>query len=382
MFTRIIQLLQRNRKSKIFFLGFCFALLSLFPIFRNFYYSNGILTYERHIAILEKRSEFYNPWQYRILCPGIVEGMMWVYNNTIDKIYPIEQKFAYTFNATSAPTEETLKFFKLLNTKGAIKYLIIFIFFRFVEHLLIFLLAYVVWSYFIRNNWLIFFGLIFLTLAMGNSIAAADLAFNTYMDNILYLLTACIILYRKSPLWLLAIVPLGALNRETSIMIPFLYFISQMDFKNLNLRSFRFSHISFPPKKVWFITALAYVIFFVIFFSLRIYFGYREPQMWKVPSGLPMLKLNLLSPVAFKAYFEMIGTFGVIPFIILYVFRRFPHILKLWFIAIVPVWFFVHEYTVVTYQTRLFLVPIILVFLPMMLWLIENEARKSLTFKV
>jgi hypothetical protein len=31
---------------------------------------------------------------------------------------------------------------------------------------------------------------------------------------------------------------------------------------------------------------------------------------------------------------------------------------------------------VVTYQTRLFLVPTILIFVPMLLWLIENESKK------
>ena len=73
----------------------------------------------------------------------------------------------------------------------------------------------------------------------------------------------------------------------------------------------------------------------------------------------------------------MIGTFGVIPFIILYKFRRFPALLRLWFIAIVPLWFSVHLLTVVTYQTRLFLVPSILIFLPMMMWLIENSMTQK-----
>ena len=39
----------------------------------------------------------------------------------------------------------------------------------------------------------------------------------------------------------------------------------------------------------------------------------------------------------------------------------------------VPVWFAAHYITVVAYQTRLFMVPVILIFMPMMLWLIESE---------
>ena len=92
----------------------------------------------------------------------------------------------------------------------------------------------------------------------------------------------------------------------------------------------------------------------------------------------PMVKLNLFSSVGVKSYFEMIGVFSVIPLIILYKFKSFPLLLRVWFAGIVPVWFAVHIYSVVIYQTRLFLVPVILIFIPMFLWLIENEyARKK-----
>jgi hypothetical protein len=362
---------------KILFLAFCFSLLSLYPIFRNFYYGNGILTYQRHIAFLEKRSEFYNPWQYRVLSPMIVEGILWIYNHTVDKVYPVEEKIHFNPHSTTGNTEVTDQFMELAKNKGAVRYMIVFVLFRFLENLAIFFLAYLLWSYFIKNDWLIFFGLLFLTLAMGNSVAVADLTFNTYIDNILYLLAACLIVYHWNPLWLLPIILLGALNRETSIMIPFLYFVSQMDFRNISRKGIRLSDIRFPPLKVWILTLAQYMLFFTLFFWIRHYFGYRPQQEWKVPAGLPMLRLNLLSTIGLKSYFEMIGTFAVIPFIILFTFRRYPYLLKLWFIAVVPVWFFVHLLTVVTYQTRLFLVPLILIFLPMMMWLIENDRRPA-----
>jgi len=377
MFTRITQLLRRNRRFKIIFLFFCFSLLSLYPIFRNFYYGNGILTYQRHIAFLEKKSEFYNPWQYRVLCPYLVESMLWTYDHTIDKIYPIEEKIHFKVESTTGTTAVTDNLSDLIGHKGAIKYLIVFIVFRYLEHMFIFLFSYILWSYFIKNNWLIFFGLLFLTLSLGNGVAVADLTFNTYIDIILYLLTACIIVFKKSPWWIIPIITLGALNRETSIMIPFLYFISLTDFRQIDWKRFRISAIRFPSLPVWMMTVVAYAIFFSIFIGLRIHYGYRPQQVWKVPAGLPMLKLNLFSPSGLKSYFEMIGTFAVIPLIILYKFKGFPYLLKVWFIGIVPIWFLIHLLTVVTYQTRLFLVPEILIFLPMMLWLIEDSIRKE-----
>jgi hypothetical protein len=382
MFTRITQLLQKSSRFKIFFFFICFSLLSLYPIFRNFYYGNGILTYKRHIAFLEKKSEFYNPWQYRVLCPAIIEGMVWVYEHTVDKIYPIEEKLNLKIESSTGTTAVTDSLSELVQQKSAIRYMIIFILFRYMEHMAIFLFTFSLWSFFIKNNWLIFFGLLFITLSMGNAVAVADLTFNTYVDIILYLLTACIIVYRKNPWWLIPIIFLGAFNRETSIMIPFLYFVSFTNFEHVNWKHFRLSAIRFPRFQIWVLTAMAYFIFGIIFVGLRIHYGFVPQQVWKAAAGFPMLKLNLFSTFALKTYFEMLGTFSVIPFIILYYFKRCPHILKLWFISIVPIWFSVHLITVVTYQTRLFLVPEIVIFLPMMLWLIEDSFRRGYNSEV
>lgn len=367
---------EKSRAIKLF-ICCCFALLSLFPIYRSFYYSNGLLTYERHVAILEGKSEFYNPWQYRILAPYSIEAMMWVYNHTIDKIYPIEEKFQFQIENTSGLDPNTSKFVSLMQTPGVIKYMIIFIFFRFVEHVFVFYLAWILWSYFVKSKWLIFFGINFLALALGNSVAAADLAFNTYLDNIFYLLTAIIILYRKNRNWLFLIVPLAAFNRETGLLIPALYFISQTNFSRFSFRKWNVKDIGWPQWNTWIFVALLYLIYISIFVCLRIYYGYVPPQIWKVPAGLPMLKLNLFSAVGVKAYMELLGTFAVIPLIILYKFKAFPLLLKKWFIFLVPIWFAVHYVSVVAYQTRLFLVPIIIIFLPMILWLVENSVLEK-----
>ena len=379
MFTPTTPLSHENKKIATWFICCCLAILSVFPIYRNFYYSNGLQTYERHRAVIEQRSEFYNPWQYRILCPYIVEGMMWVYNNTVDKIYPIEQKMNFSIQSTSGTTDETDQFVKLMRTPGAMKYMIIFVFFRFIEHLFIFYLAWKLWSHFVKSKWLIFLGINFLALALGNAVTVADLSFNTYMDIILYLLTANIIVFNKNENWILPIALVAAFNRETAILIPALFFISQTDFTSFSFKNFNLKTIRFPQKSTWLVTIAAYVIFFSIFIGLRIHFGYREQQIWKVPAGLPMLQLNLLSAVALKAYMELIGTFAVIPLIILYNFKQFPHLLKKWFLFLTPIWFLVHYLSVVAYQTRLFMVPFILIMLPMMLWLVEKEIKTAST---
>jgi hypothetical protein len=237
----------------------------------------------------------------------------------------------------------------------------------------IFYLAWRLWAFFVKSKWLLFIGINFLALVLGNAVTAADLSFNTYMDIIFYLLTANIIVYNKSPWWLVLITILAAFNRETGIMIPALYFISKTDFTAFSFRKFNVKSIVFPKKDTWFFTICLYIVFISIFIGLRWYYGYQPQQTWKANAGLPMLKLNLIGSAGIKAYLELIGTFGVIPLILIYKFKSFPHLLKKWFLFLVPVWFAVHYVSVVAYQTRLFMVPMVLVMLPMMLWLIDTE---------
>jgi hypothetical protein len=369
--------LQKNNRKASLLLAFCFALLSVYPIYRNFYYSNGLLTYERHRAVIEKRSEFYNPWQYRVLCPYTIEGLLWVYNHTIDKIYPIEQKLHFSIESTSGTGAETDQFVKLLQTPGAMKYMILFIFFRFIEHFFIFYLVWGLWQYFIKSKWLVFFGVNFLALALGNAVTAADLSFNTYMDIIFYLLAAHIIVFKKNPNWLLLLTPLAAFNRETGLLMPALYFISQTDFTAFRLSKFNIRDIGFPGRATWLLTIVCYVLFLSIFIGLKWYFGYRPQQVWKAPAGLPMLKLNLFSAVGVKAWLELIGTFAVIPLVLLYRFKTYPYLLRKWFLFLVPLWFAVHFVSVVAYQTRLFMVPMVLVIMPMLLWRVEQETIRA-----
>lgn len=376
MFTHTTPSLQKSHKPAKWFLLLVFAMLSVYPIYRNFYYSNGLKTYERHIALLEGRSEFYNPWQYRVFSPYVAEGLMWVYNHTIDKVYPIEDKMNFQIDNTSGVNEETEQFVQLMQTKGAMKYMIVFILFRFMQHFLIFYLVWRLWQHFVSNKWLILLGISFLALAFGNAVNAADLSFNTYTDISLYLITALIIVKNRNPYWLIPITIIAAFNRETGMMIPALYFISKTDFTQFKLSN-PIKTIGFPPLPTWVLTIVLYILFLSIFIGLRMHFGYQEQQTWKAEAGLPMLKLNLMSAVGMKAYLELIGTFAAIPLVILYTFKRYPHLLKKWFIFLVPVWFAVHFLSVVAYQTRLFMVPMVLILMPMTLWLIESTIRKE-----
>lgn len=372
MFIRIIQLLRRNKLKRILFSSACLILLSSYPIYKNYINGEAITTYSRHRAIIENRSEFYNPWQYRILCPLIIEGAKFIYDNTVDKVFPIEEKIHFQFNETSTPTPDTKRFISEIRQPQVIKYLIIFLSFRFIENLLIFIFAFSLFSYFIKNNWLIFGALVLMSWAMGNAVSASDLTFNTYLDILLYLITACIIVFRANPWFILLISIVGAFNRETSIMIPYLFYISAIDLHQFK-KGLRLSKIKLPSARTFLIASTSFMAYLMIFILIRIYYGYQPQTEWKVPAGLPMLKLNLFSFVSVKCYFEMFGAFSVLPLVCLLKFKSCSRILQLWFIAIVPIWFFVHFYSVVAYQSRLFLMPTFLIFIPMFLEVIERS---------
>lgn len=261
-----------------------------------------------------------------------------------------------------------------MNNPDFVKYNIIYSGYRFFLNIGIYLLSYILLSFFIKNKWLIYFGLIFISLALGNSVNESDFTLHTYIDDILYLFAALVILYKKNDWYILLITIIGALNRETCLLIPFLYLISNIDWRSIKIQKLNLIKIIAPTSKVFMVTALSGISYILIFIAIRWYYGYEPQTEWKVPAGLPMLKLNLLSAIGIKSYFEMIGLFSIIPLLCMYKFRESSRILKIWFIGIVPIWFIVHWLAVVAYQSRLFLVPMLIIFIPMMLEIIEKNS--------
>ena len=71
----------------------------------------------------------------------------------------------------------------------------------------------------------------------------------------------------------------------------------------------------------------------------------------------------------------MYGVFGFLPIWCLFLFKEMNPKLKIFFIVIVPVWFAVHFISVVAYQSRLYLVPTLLIFFPAVLQHIENQIQ-------
>lgn len=347
--------------------------MAIYPIYQNYYRGNAIEQYQRHQDFMAGRSMFYNPWQYRVLCPWLVEGAYRLADATVFGMVNFSSVGLHTPDNSGEKNEMTKRIMALSQDPSFVKYNIIFIGFRLVEHLVIFWLAWIYFSQFFKNHLLIWCGLMFISLSMGNAVIDSDLSFNTYMDVILYLLAGIVITRRLNAWWIVVIAVAGAFNRETSLLIPLIYFASIVDYSNLRgWRKWTKEHIN---QIIAVVASL--VLFAAIFALIRTHYGYVPATRWRVPAGPEMLKLNLFSVVSAKTYMEMFGVFGILPFACMVGFKRMNSTLKIFFLALVPVWFAVHLWSVVCYQTRLFLVPTILVFLPAVLELIEKKILDS-----
>lgn len=319
-------------------------LLSLFSVYRSFHYGRGKQTYERHVEFLERRTLFPNPWQYRVLMPALTEVTYKVAGRAYEPL----------ISSVLGTSQERTRY---------LAYLVHFALWRVVLQVIIFILLYESYRTFIHSDRLLIFGGLWLAFAMGNAIKDSDLSLNTYADVLFY---ACALLFwvRLAPAWYF--VPLmfvATLNRETDMLI--------------------LAFALFPRPGSWrldrervLVMGLAALTAGLVFLGVRAYYGQLPHNDYYVPVGLPMLRLNLFSAMAPYTYMEVLGTVSVLPVVMLLSWRALRPIWRQLFLLIVPVWFLVHLVSVVCWESRLFLVPLVVVFLPAVLDLVMN-ARTS-----
>jgi hypothetical protein len=378
MFIPTTQSLLKNKFFVTLMVLLVIAWMAVYPIYNNYYKGLAIEQYERFVDWKAGHSMFFNPWQYRVLCPMLVEGLYQLFDHTVFAIFPIH---APEYNLPGNAQDKnaiTQKMLMLSSNPEFIKYSVVFVLFRFLEHLLIFWLAFKYFSLFVKNQALIILGVMLVPIFMANGVMDSDLAFNSYMDVILYLWAGIVIVKDLNWWWIVLISVLGAFNRETSLLIPVIFFFSKVEWTNLKaVPVFLKDNI-----KLIAVCVTATVLFLAIFVSVRVYYGYQPQTQWRVPAGPQMLKLNLFSGVAVKSYNEIFGVLGFLPIWCLLFFKQMNRNLKIFFIALVPVWFAVHFISVVAYQGRLFLVPCFLVFLPAVLEYIDSFSNRPATLEI
>lgn len=281
----------------------------------------------RHHAVIV--GEAKNPWQYRIFSEWLIEGMVLLAN-----------------------------FFGLRQP-----YFAVFVLLRVFQNITIY---YLVYLYYRRLNYDYFstlVGVMFVTGSLLNSFHQSDLSFNTYFDVIFYLCAGLLIL-KHSFSWIPLLMLFASLNRETSGLIPFLTL------------SIIYKQKGFPLGMFYVILSL--IIWGGVFVLLRAFFPAAELFIpYGYYPGIQLLTYNL-SDSTFQLLFRF---FGFVPLFGIAVYSNWPLILKRFFLVLIPVWFIIHFVSSVISETRLFLVPQLLIFIPLSLLFVQTLWKKIINVK-
>lgn len=282
------------------------------------------LQIQRHNDVLQGSAP--NPWQYRILADYLVEGVIQLFKN-LDVSHPVGSAF---------------------------------IAFRFVQNVLIFWLAYSYYRKLTLPPAHALVGMAVLAWGMTYATYDSDLQFNTYFDMIFYLLAGLLIL-AKRPLWMIPLMVLAALNRETSGLIPFLVLALILPW-----------NASANNRKIILPAVAGLVIFAIIFAGLRLMY---PNQPISVPHGqhmgLELLRYNLFRALTWT---QLFATVSIVPALALLAYRKWPAPLQVFFWVLIPVWMLIHPFTSVMAETRVFLVPQVLILIPGALFLLKTDS--------
>jgi len=275
------------------------------------------------IPFLDKWELFYhnqvlqgcagNPWQYRVLSVWIVSGIIW--------------------------TTKTLQ----LHHPEAVA----FIAFKFIQFCILGCLAYLYYRKLGLSKERVVFGLILLSYFVTLSNYKSDFRFNTYTDIIFYLAAGLLILNKKEDLVWLVCIP-AILNRETSLLIPFMLLAA-----NVNRRE--------KAKRI----AYCLGIMAMLYLCLRLYFpGQKQVGCYGFHIGINLYLFNLLN---IDTVPQMLRVFNVVPILALLNHRNYSNELRIWFWVLCPIWFVAHLFLSGIAETAVLLVPAIVFIIPAVL---------------
>lgn len=269
---------------------------------------------ERHNAVLYGRP-IYTAWKYRLLSEMVVEAGI----------------------RAGAPL--------------GIAYETVFIAVRILQNIAIFLLAAGWFRLLGSSIYVTVAGLMLIAWAMTQALFNSDLQFNTYADLIFYLIAAILIFSGKF-IWVIPLMLLASLNRESSVLIPLLLLGSQLQLRPLRIE-----------RRVALIGLLSLAVWAAMQLALRQVYGWNPGNGVTFP-GLALLLRNVTQAVTWRNLFL---TLNIVPFLALYQLRRAPALLQRFFWTLVPLWFAIHFVAAAADETRLFLVPYIVVLVPIVL---------------
>lgn len=275
-----------------------------------------------------------NPWQYRVLSEYVLELM-----------------FRLKAPESDIVDNSTKEVIGRWNTD-------IVLLLRMIQNILIFLLF--AWYLQILNlsRRRILLGISLLGTILAITAYKSDFCLNSYFDVLFFIIIGVLIL-KSRYIWIIPIIILAALNRETSGFIPIML---------IALSIIRFPNLKIANRIEMLLTGIiTMVIYIFIFFLLRASFPPQVSNTLYWPMLRPgwVILFNLTYVPAWSLLFSV---FGLLPFLSIKTIKIWPPILKAFFWILVPAWVFCIYFLGDVQETRLLLVPIILVILPGLLF--------------
>jgi len=240
-----------------------------------------------------------------------------------------------------------------------------FISLRFFQNVLILLLAALYYTKLGLGRRGSLLGLSLIAWGMTQAIYDSGASLDTYFDLVFYLLAALAILYHRD-LWIVGICLIAACNRETSLLIPFMFLAARLDLERRPRLSSRATYIG----------TAALVASLLVFMGLRLAFGPRPLAIaYGNEPGFELLAYNVGRVVT---WIQLVATVGVIPIIALVSIHDCPRALRRFFWVLVPAWILVHLFLSVMAETRLLLVPYVVAFIPAAIFGLVREGQTRL----
>ncbi len=321
----------------------CAVILSFFTV----YYQMQFMGLEWYETVQWGRTQQVilgasgTPWQYRLFTEGIVYGAV------------------HLLESLGVP--------RPVGTA--------FILVRFLQNTLAFSLA--VWFYrklglsLAQGLW----GVALLAYGMCHGLYDGDLTFNTYTDISLFLTAGLLILYNK-PLGLIPLMLIAPFNRETSGCIPFMLLFAYWPGIKSSL-----SNGGVSWRNICVIAALCLGFWVMIVGGLRLVYGVR-PYIVPTAGKSPIIPLLMFNLTWWRTWVFLFATLGLMPLLAIASWRGWPIPLQRFFWAVVPVWFPIHFSLAHAPETRLFLVPQTLIFIPgalcgLMFWTAKSSEVRA-----
>jgi hypothetical protein len=236
---------------------------------------------------------------------------------------------------------------------------------RLLQNLALFLLA---WIYYRRLGlapYTCLLGLSAVAWGMTQANYGSDLAFNMYTDLLLYVAAAMVLLGDR-PFWLIPLTLIAALNRETSGLIPVMALARAVSFMpHLAVRR----SIATPA-------LIALATFCAITAGLRLAYGAR-PWVGLEAGASPATGFLVHNLTNHAAWVHGAGVLGILPLLALLAYRAWHPLLRPLFWSVAPLWCLAHLVLAPLSESRVWLLPQVLIFVPALLCGIEHSRRNE-----